>query len=389
MREHNKLLTGLAVGAGAMYLLDPERGARRRSLLRDRSVRASRVLGEGFGTAARDVRNRSTGAAASIRSRLHKDVAGDDVIEQRVRSALGRAVSHPGAIRTAVHEGRVFLSGPVLADELDDLLDTVRRVRGVREVENQLQVHEHAAGVPALQGEGRPRPARSPLAAESWSPTTRLAVGGIGGALAARGLRASSLPGFALGAAGVALLARAVTNLPARRLVGVGAGHGAVDVQKVLRVAVPVEEVWALWSNFESFPRFMAHLRDVRRVSDERSHWTAAAPGGVAVEWDAVLTRWEPRQAIAWTSVPGSMVENAGTVQFRRVGDDATEIELRLSYAPPAGALGHAVAALLGGDLRRLLDDDMVRLKSLLEEGKTSAGGEQVRKKELEAARTW
>ena len=47
MRGQDKFVAGLIVGAGAMYLLDPDRGAGRRSLLRDRWVH----LGDKLGTA--------------------------------------------------------------------------------------------------------------------------------------------------------------------------------------------------------------------------------------------------------------------------------------------------------------------------------------------------
>lgn len=387
MRNNGRMLTGLMMGAGAMYLLDPDRGARRRSLLRDKGVRAGRKLGEGVGTTARDVRNRSAGVAATLRSRLRRDEAGDEIVHERVRATLGRAVSHPGAIDVTVFEGRVILGGAVLARELDDLLAAVRRVRGVTEVENQLQVMEHPGSLPSLQGEGRPRRGRTPLTEEVWNPTTRLVVGGLGGALAARGIRSGGFTGGALATLGVGLLARAATNLPPRRLLGVGAGRRAIDVQKAITVAVPVEQVWALWSDFENFPRFMAHLQEVRRTGDRTSHWKAVGPGGVPVEWDAEITEWRPHELIAWKSVEGSSVGNAGVVRFRRLSDAGTEIDVRLSYAPPAGALGHAVASLFGRDPKGALDEDLVRLKSLLEEGKTSADEGTVKLEELESRR--
>jgi uncharacterized membrane protein len=93
----------------------------------------------------------------------------------------------------------------------------------------------------------------------------------------------------------------------------------------------------------------------------------------VSVEWDAVVTDWVPSQLIAWKSVEGSTVETAGRVRFEPTGDDRTEIDVQMSYNPPAGALGHAVATLFGADPKRAMDEDMVRLKSLLEEGKTRA----------------
>ncbi|MGH7509108.1 MAG: SRPBCC family protein [Gemmatimonadales bacterium] len=378
MERQDRLIGGIILGAGAMYLLDPARGARRRSLLRDRIVHTGNKLGDGLSATARDTRNRAVGAAASLRSRLKNDQADDAVLHERVRSAIGRVVSHPGAITVNVLNGQVTLSGDVLADEVDDLIGRVREVRGVKEVRNELQVHSSADGVPALQGSGRPREQRPELLQENWAPAIRLVTGTIGGLMVLKGVRTRGPARNALTAAGFGLLTRALTNLPARRLVGAGAGRRAVDVQKTITVAAPVERVWELWSNFEQFPRFMSHLREVRRIDDTRSHWVAAGPAGVPIEWDAVVTQRVLNEAIAWKSVEGSTVETAGRVRFRPTPEGNTEIDVQMSYNPPAGALGHAVASLFGADPKRAMDEDMVRLKSLLEEGKTRADGEPV-----------
>lgn len=383
MERQGKLIGGMILGAGAMYLLDPDRGARRRSLLRDQIVRGSHKLGDGLSATARDTRNRAAGAAASLRSRFREDHADDEVLHERVRSAIGRLVSHPSAIAVTVFQGRVTLSGDVLADEVDRLIDGVKRVRGVEEVQNELSVHRSADGVPALQGEGRPREQRPELLQENWAPAVRLATGTLGGLLVVQGLRSKGAVGRTLSAAGLGLLTRAVTNLPTRRLVGLGAGRRAVEIQKTIRVAAPVDQVWELWSNFEQFPRFMSHLREVRRIDEKRSHWVASGPAGVPVEWDAVVTEWRPHEVIAWKSVEGSTVETAGRVRFRPTPEGETEIDVHLSYNPPAGAVGHAIASLFGADPKRAMDEDMVRLKSLLEEGKTRVGGEPVQLDEV------
>lgn len=386
MRGLGKLIAGMVVGAGAMYLLDPDRGARRRSLLRDQGVHAGHKLGDGLAATARDARNRTIGAAAGLRTRIRRDEADDDVLHERVRSAIGRVVSHPSAIAVTVSEGRVTLTGHVLADEVDDLMRRVQQVRGVREVRNELEIHRNANGVPALQGTGQAREHRPELLQDNWAPTTRLLLGAIGGFLTLRGARTRGPGGKALSAIGLGLLARAATNLPSRRLVGVGAGRRAVDVRKTLTVNAPVDRVWELWSNFENFPRFMSHLREVRKIDDRQSHWVAAGPAGVPVEWDAVITEWIPKQLIAWKSVEGSTVDTAGRVGFRPTLDDQTEIDLQMSYDPPAGVIGHAIASLFGTDPKRAIDEDTMRLKSLVEEGKTSASGGPVRLDEVIAS---
>jgi uncharacterized membrane protein len=384
MTGQGRLITGVVVGAGAMYLLDPDRGARRRSLLRDQGVRASHKLADGMSATARDARNRAAGAAAELRSRFRHDQVDDEVLHERVRSAIGRVVSHPSAIMVTASDGAVILSGDILEAEVDELVRRVGQVRGVQEVRNELMIHRTAEGVPALQGGGR-REERPELLQENWAPATRLLVGTIGGILAVQGARTRGQTGVALSTVGLALLARAATNLPTSRLVGIGAGRRGIELEKTINIAAPVEQVWDLWSNFENFPRFMTHVREVRKVDDTRSHWVAAGPAGVPVEWDAVITEWVPRQFLAWKSVNGSAVQMAGMVRFRPIAEDQTEIDVRLTYNPPAGAVGHAVAFLTGSDPKRAMDEDMVRLKSLLEEGKTRADGHPVRLEEVTA----
>jgi uncharacterized membrane protein len=182
---------------------------------------------------------------------------------------------------------------------------------------------------------------------------------------------------------GMGALARSLTNLPLKRLIGVGAGRRPVVVRKVINVAAPVDRVWNLWSNYENFPRFMAHLEEVRRTGEGRSHWVAVGPAGKRVEWDAVTTQSVPNEFLAWESVEGSAVQNDGIVRFRPNADGTTQIDVRISYNPPGGAIGHAVAALFRKDPKRAMDEDMIRLKSLLEEGKTRGEDGQVSLDEL------
>jgi len=382
MRDQGKLISGFLTGAGVMYLLDPDRGARRRGLMRDRAARARHKLGGGLDATARDLGNRARGTVAEVRSRFRRETVDDVVLSERVRSTIGRVASHPSAINVAVSEGRVTLQGPVLEHELDDLLRAVKRVRGVTAVANELEVHRESRGVPSLQG-GRPREARAELAQESWAPAIRVLTGALGGMLAYGGLRARGPAGVVMGMAGAGVLARALTNLPARRLVGLGAGRRAVILQKVINVATPIDEAWALWNNYENFPRFMAHLEEVRRTGEGRSHWVAGGPSGRRFEWDAVTTKSVPNELLAWRSVEGFSVETDGIVRFRPNPDGTTQIGVRISYNLPGGTIGHAFAALFGADPKRAMDEDMVRLKSLLEEGKTRADGKQISLDEL------
>jgi BON domain len=231
MRGQGKLIAGMVVGAGTMYLLDPDRGARRRSLLRDQGVHVGHKLGDGLAATARDARNRAAGAAAELRSRFRQDQADDDILHERIRSAIGRVVSHPSAISVTVSEGRVTLTGHVRADEVDDLIERVQRVRGLSEVRNELEIHRSSDGVPALQGAGRHQEEGLEVPQENWSPVVRLLVGTVGGLIALRGIRTRGRVGKGLRVIGLGLLARAAANVPPRRLVDLGTAARDIPVQ--------------------------------------------------------------------------------------------------------------------------------------------------------------
>jgi uncharacterized membrane protein len=167
-----------------------------------------------------------------------------------------------------------------------------------------------------------------------------------------------------------------------RRLLGVGGGRRGIDVRKSLHIAVPPEELFRFFMAAENFPRFMEHVREVRVRDEHRWHWRVAGPSGIEVEWDAEVTRAEPGRLISWKTIEGSAVESSGTVRFVPDGD-GTRLDVRLTYNPPLGAVGHAVAALLGGDPKKQLDDDLLRLKSLLERGKATGHEERMTRDQL------
>lgn len=381
--RRNRLLDGAVLGATLMYLLDRDRGARRRSLIRDQLVHLVRRGSEMSETIATDTRNRGRGMLAEQRSRFRRERVSDPVLEARVRATLGRLVSHPGAIEVTAESGRVALRGPILKDEESRLLSGIAGVRGVKEVENCLEPHTDAGNIPGLQGDAaRPEP-RFELMQEHWSPAARMLMGSVGGMMIVRGLRDSNPLGRVIGVAGLGIFARAISNLQMKRLTGVGAGRRALDFHKNIIIDAPVEEVFAFWSHYENLPLFLSHLKEVRETGPGRSRWTAHGPGGVPVSWDSEVTSFQENRVIGWKSVGSAPVPNAGIVQFQPEPEGGTRIDIRLSYNPPAGVLGHFFGKLMGVDPKRALDEDMVRLKSLLEQGRTRAHGESITRDEV------
>jgi uncharacterized membrane protein len=369
---------GVLLGAGLMYVLDPSRGRRRRALLRDKLIHTAHKTGHGIDATARDLANRARGLLAEARLRMRDGDVPDEVLKARVRAGLGGAVSHPRAIEVTASNGRVRLGGPVLAHEVAGLLARVAAVPGVAEVEDRLEVHEQAGDVPGLQGGPARAGGQFELRPACWAPAPQF-VASLGGAgLVLYGASRRGVFGTALGAVGLGLLARGIANLPLRRLAGVGAGRRAVSFQKTITVDAPVERVFEFWSRYENFPRFMSHVREVRQAASGQSHWIVAGPAGAPIEWDAVVTKYETNRALAWKTVPNSVVAHAGVARFEPTADGGTRLDIKLSYNPPAGAMGHVVATLFGVDPQRTMDDDLVRLKSLLEAGKATAHGEEV-----------
>jgi uncharacterized membrane protein len=369
MSRELSLFGGIGIGAALMYVLDPDRGGRRRALVRDKVVSAATRTPDAVRTTARDMTNRTRGIVAEVGSMFKREQVPDWVLAERVRTKLGTAVSHPRSIEVTAHQGRLTLRGPILAHEVDGLLATVSAVRGVVEVDNQLEPHTTADNVPGLQG-GEPRSGeRFELLQRKWSPAARFATGALGAGLTAYGAQRRDPIGLGLGLAGVALLARGASNVEFMRLVGVGRGRHAVSIHKTINIAAPPETVYRFWTSYENFPRFMSHVREVRDLGNGRSHWVVDGPAGVPVEWDAVVTQQIPNEVFAWKSDEGARIPNAGVARFERNADGSTRVHVRLSYEPPGGAVGHSLAWLVGADPKRQMDDDLVRMKTLIETG--------------------
>jgi uncharacterized membrane protein len=145
---------------------------------------------------------------------------------------------------------------------------------------------------------------------------------------------------------------------------------GIIRTKRSITVWRPVEEVYEFWRNFENFPRFMRHLESVRVTGDRRSHWVAKAPAGKAVEWDAETTEDRPNELIAWRSLPGSKVYNAGEVRFNPApGGAGTELRVTLEYDPPFGKLGSKVAMLWREEPGQQVADDLRHFKQVMETG--------------------
>ena len=365
------LMGSLGLGALLMYVFDPQMGRRRRAQVRDKMIHYRHKTAEAIDATARDLKNRTLGVAAETRRLVSKKPVSDDALVQHVRASLSPIVSHPSSIEVAAENGKVTLSGPILADEVDRLLDHVSSMRGVAMVDNRLEAHPEAGNISGLQGEPAVRKSGKvpDVMQANWSPTTRFIAGTFGGTLALYGAKQLSVFGTAVATLGTAIFTRALANMEFKRLTGIGAGRRAINIDKIINVAAPVEDVFAFWSNYENFPRFMSNVRDVKVTGEKRSHWIVAGPAGAPVEWDAVVSNYVPNKSLGWKTELASPIQHAGIVRFEPNPDGTTRLEVRMSYNPLAGALGHAVASLFGADPKSEMDADLARMKTMIETG--------------------
>ncbi|MFM7424019.1 MAG: SRPBCC family protein [Elainella sp.] len=126
-----------------------------------------------------------------------------------------------------------------------------------------------------------------------------------------------------------------------------------------IEVAVPIERVWALWSDLEQMPRWMKWIDSVQ-VNPENpdlSRWKLAS-GGFEFSWQSHITKLVQHQIIQWESVDG--LPNRGAIRFYDRGDH-TVVKMTVAYAIPEilgrvidnGLLNRIVESTLYADMER------------------------------------
>jgi uncharacterized membrane protein len=214
----------------------------------------------------------------------------------------------------------------------------------------------------------------------------RLISAAGGGALAIYGLKRGGFGGLMMTIAGGALIYRGAAghcslykalsvSTAKRKGLRASVKHGAgIKIEKSVTINKPLEELFGFWQDFENLPRFLNHLESVRAIggrSGKLSHWIARLPAGMKVEWDAEIINEAPNELIAWRSLEGAPVPNAGSVRFERsLSGKGVDVKVALEYAPPVGKIGSLVAKLLGEDPERRVTEDLRRFKQLMETGR-------------------
>jgi uncharacterized membrane protein len=173
-----------------------------------------------------------------------------------------------------------------------------------------------------------------------------------------------------------------ISDAPASTFRG-KAGRGS-PVGRTVTVNRPAQELYDFWRDFTNFPQFMDNIRSVEKLDGQRSRWVIEAPAGTKVEFVSRITEDRPGRLIAWESEEGADVRNAGRIEFIDAAPGrGTMVRATISYDPPAGALGRAVAKLLQREPAVQARRDLRRFKQLMETGEvTSSASPSGRKSE-------
>ncbi|MBV9688102.1 MAG: SRPBCC family protein [Ktedonobacteraceae bacterium] len=135
-------------------------------------------------------------------------------------------------------------------------------------------------------------------------------------------------------------------------------------------VNAPVHQVYALFSHFNDFPKFMSFVKEVTYYDDQRSHWVADILG--RHEWDAINENWVEDRQIGWRSTSG--FENFGKVTFSPSGSNQTQVDVFISYSPPAGVLGKVGENLgAGSHFERALQEDLSHFARMVDQAPAGA----------------
>lgn len=151
-------------------------------------------------------------------------------------------------------------------------------------------------------------------------------------------------------------------------------GESGIKVMRSLRLDLPREVVYRFWRQLDRLPRVLPHLESVEVLSPSRSRWKLRSVAGLSFTWEAEIINEQENVLLAWQSLPGGEVANAGSVRFEDDGFGGTLVFVTLEFVPPAGAAGNAVATLLGQAPAQQLERDLREMERAFAESSAALG---------------
>lgn len=239
-------------------------------------------------------------------------------------------------------------------------------------------------------GQNQGRPSCNLGQAENVGSTERIVSAGLGGLLVAGGVMRGRLPGLLLTAVGASLLYRGLSGFCALyQQLGINTNEmddqqsgdrssamrpvKGVKIEESFIIDRSPHELYEIWTRWEQLPKLLPHIKRIEVLSEGRTRWTAHAPLGATLTWEATTIKQEADRMVSWRSVGGD-VDTAGSVHFNDLGGDRTEMRVSIQYDPPGGQATAMLAEYLGMGLDARVREDLQQFKQRLE----SHGGNAV-----------
>ena len=236
---------------------------------------------------------------------------------------------------------------------------------------------------------------------ENVGSTERVVSAGLGGLLVASGIFRGRLPGLLLTAVGASLLYRGLSGycalyqqlgmstceldeqssgtqsgqssgLSRGPLAGMMPHHDAIKgikIEESFTIDRSAHELYEVWTKWEELPELLPHIKSIENIGDKKTRWTAVAPMGLKLTWEAEIIKQEADRMVSWKSTSGD-VATAGSVHFESKGDNKTEMKVSMQYDPPGGKALAAVAEFFNMGLDQRVREDLKQFKDRLESRK-------------------
>jgi uncharacterized membrane protein len=148
---------------------------------------------------------------------------------------------------------------------------------------------------------------------------------------------------------------------------GGGTGKGGktrrLPIQRWTDVAVPIEDAYEKWTNFEEFPKFMHRVLEVKQEEEGKLHWQEKIWFSTR-EWDGEIVDQRKNDRIAWKSVSGT--QHSGVISFHRLDKNLTRVLVTVDFVP-TGMIEKMASGMRF--VKRAVQSDLARFKAYAEMG--------------------
>lgn len=243
-------------------------------------------------------------------------------------------------------------------------------------MDQEFQTEDTAAPASALPAWAAFRDMKINLSqAERWGSAI------LGGGLVAYGLRKGGWKGGLFAVAGGVLLTRGVVGKSVfYRALGIDSATGEglpgqhkaanlIRVDKSIVIARPAEDIFRHLRDLANLPEIFRHLRTIAPMDGVRSRWTARMPAGADLSWDSEITEERANRMLSWRSAEEADVRTEGSIVLDPLAGGRTQLGVHMEYALAPGRVGRLFAKLFGRHPDRLIDEELHRFKSRMEEG--------------------